>query len=144
MRRWLLVFLLCGPVTACHGNDPSARRVDAPTQLRIVDLRVGRGAALRTGEVALVDYTGWLYDSMAPEHKGREFDSSRSRATPFQFRVGTGAVIPGWDRGLIGMRVGGRRELVVPAALAYGQRGAGGVIPPGAALLFDVDLVGIQ
>lgn len=96
------------------------------------------------GQIAVVQYTGWLYDEAAPDHKGREFDSSKNAGQPFQFPLGTGNVIKGWDQGVAGMKVGEGRRLVIPADLAYGDSGAGGVIPPGATLLFDVELVGIK
>ncbi len=96
------------------------------------------------GQIAVVQYTGWLYDETAPDHKGREFDSSKNAGQPFQFPLGTGNVIKGWDQGVAGMKVGEGRRLVIPADLAYGDSGAGGVIPPGATLLFDVELVGIK
>lgn len=89
-------------------------------------------------------YTGWLYEAGAPEHKGRKFDSSRDHGQPFTFHIGAGEVIPGWDQGVAGMKIGGQRRLVIPPELGYGARGAGGVIPPGATLVFDVELVGIQ
>ena len=89
-------------------------------------------------------YTGWLYDESAPEKKGAKFDSSRDRGDPFTFSLGAGQVIKGWDQGVSGMKVGGKRRLTIPADLAYGDVGAGGVIPPGATLIFDVDLVGIE
>jgi FKBP-type peptidyl-prolyl cis-trans isomerase FkpA len=88
-----------------------------------------------------VHYTGWLYDPEAPETKGAKFDSSLDRGQPFQFWLGAGKVIAGWDQGVTGMKVGGKRRLVIPSTLGYGQRGAGGLIPPGAALVFDVELL---
>ncbi|HUY84278.1 MAG TPA: FKBP-type peptidyl-prolyl cis-trans isomerase [Steroidobacteraceae bacterium] len=133
-------------IAACHANHsptPAATAARARPALEITDLRVGVGSGIRAGQTALVDYTGWLYDPSAPGHKGREFDSSLSRA-PLRFVVGAGHVIKGWDEGIVGMRVGGRRRLVIPPDLAYGDRGAGGVIPPGATLIFDVELVAVR
>ncbi|MDE2295054.1 MAG: FKBP-type peptidyl-prolyl cis-trans isomerase [Gammaproteobacteria bacterium] len=114
-----------------------------PRPLGITNLRVGVGPAIHAGQTAVVDYTGWLYDPAAANDEGKEFDSSLSRA-PLRFVLGAGRVIRGWDEGVVGMRVGGRRRLVIPPALAYGARGAGGVIPPNATLVFDVELVAIR
>jgi FKBP-type peptidyl-prolyl cis-trans isomerase len=91
-----------------------------------------------------VHYTGWLYAESAPDHHGTKFDSSRDRNEPFSFPLGAGHVIQGWDDGVVGMKVGGRRTLTIPASLGYGARGAGGVIPPNAALVFDVELLGVR
>ena len=107
------------------------------------DLTPGTGAEIKSGQNALVHYTGWLYDAAAPENKGKQFDSSVG-GEPFDFPLGGGRVIPGWDQGVVGMKVGGKRRLVIPPELAYGNSGAGGVIPPGATLVFDVELVEIQ
>jgi FKBP-type peptidyl-prolyl cis-trans isomerase len=112
--------------------------------LEIVELQPGSGAAIAAGQKAVVQYTGWLYETAAPDKKGKEFDSSRNSAQPFKFVIGTGQVIKGWDQGVLGMKVGGRRSLTIPADLAYGDVGAGGVIPPGATLVFDVELVAIE
>lgn len=99
---------------------------------------------MKPGQRASVHYTGWLYQEGAPDNKGRKFDSSRDHGSTFEFRVGGGEVIRGWDLGVAGMKVGGQRRLVIPAELGYGARGAGGVIPGGATLVFDVELVGIR
>ena len=107
------------------------------------DLTPGNGAEIKSGQNALVHYTGWLYDAAAPENKGKQFDSSVG-GEPFDFPLGGGRVIAGWDQGVVGMKVGGKRRLVIPPELAYGNSGAGGVIPPGATLVFDVELVEIQ
>jgi FKBP-type peptidyl-prolyl cis-trans isomerase FkpA len=118
-----------------------ANRVD---QLRVTELVAGQGAAAAAGSRVTVHYTGWLYESGRPDAKGQEFDSSRTGGKPFTFGLGAGQVIAGWDQGVAGMRVGGQRRLVIPAALAYGDSGAGGVIPPGATLVFDVELLDVQ
>jgi FKBP-type peptidyl-prolyl cis-trans isomerase FkpA len=112
--------------------------------LQKTDLAPGNGAEIKSGQTALVHYTGWLYDAAAPESKGKKFDSSVDRNEPFEFPVGAGMVIKGWDDGVVGMKVGGKRRLVIPPELGYGSRGAGGVIPPGATLVFDVELVEIR
>ena len=112
--------------------------------LQKTDLTPGTGAEITKGQTALVHYTGWLFDAAAPENKGAKFDSSVDRNEPFEFPVGGGFVIKGWDEGVAGMKVGGKRRLVIPPELGYGARGAGGVIPPGATLVFDVELVEIR
>ena len=111
--------------------------------LQKIDLVPGTGVEIRAGQSALVHYTGWLYDAAAAENKGLQFDSS-SGGEPFEFPVGGGSVIKGWDQGVVGMKVGGKRRLVIPPELGYGATGAGGVIPPGATLVFDVELVEIR
>jgi FKBP-type peptidyl-prolyl cis-trans isomerase FkpA len=95
------------------------------------------------GQTVTVHYTGWLFDPAAADNKGQKFDSSRDRGQPFSFRLGVGEVIPGWDQGVAGMRVGEHRTLTVPPELGYGARGAGRVIPPNATLLFEVELLGL-
>lgn len=121
-----------------------ASTTPAPAELVIKEMKSGQGAAITAGSTAVVHYTGWLYDDTAPEHKGRKFDSSRDRNEPFAFSLGAGEVIAGWDEGVAGMTVGSQRQLVIPPSKGYGARGAGGVIPPNATLVFDVELVGIQ
>jgi FKBP-type peptidyl-prolyl cis-trans isomerase len=112
--------------------------VATPSGLRYEDTTVGDGpAATGPGQTVVVHYTGWLED-------GTKFDSSKDRAEPFRFPLGVGFVIPGWDEGVVGMNVGGRRRLTVPPHLAYGERGAGGVIPPNATLTFDVELLEVS
>ena len=115
-----------------------------PTELQAQDLEPGTGGAVTAGQTAVVHYTGWLWDAAAPDNKGRKFDSSRDHGDTFSFRVGGGEVIRGWDQGVEGMKVGGKRRLVIPPELGYGARGAGGVIPGGATLVFDVELMGIR
>jgi len=111
-----------------------------PSGLIIEDVVVGEGAAAAAGQNVTVHYTGWLTDGVM---KGRKFDSSKDRSDPFAFPLGAGHVIKGWDEGVQGMKVGGKRMLTIPPALGYGARGAGGVIPPNATLLFEVELLGI-
>lgn len=115
-----------------------------PAGLVITELKAGTGPAIAAGQVAVVHYTGWLYAAGAPDAKGRQFDSSRDRGEPFDFGVGEGEVIAGWDQGVAGMQVGSERRLVIPPELGYGARGAGGVIPGGATLVFDVELLAIR
>jgi FKBP-type peptidyl-prolyl cis-trans isomerase len=110
----------------------------------MTDIKTGTGPAIQAGQTAVVHYTGWLYDEKAPEEKGSKFDSSRDRNQPFDFELGAGRVIQGWDEGVEGMQVGGHRRLVIPPEKGYGAHGAGGVIPPNATLVFDVELVGIE
>jgi FKBP-type peptidyl-prolyl cis-trans isomerase len=112
--------------------------------MQTTQLQAGSGAAISAGQIAVVQYTGWLYEVSAADAKGRQFDSSRTTGQPFRFALGTGQVIKGWDQGVAGMKIGERRRLVIPAELAYGDSGAGGVIPPGATLVFEVDLVAIE
>ena len=109
--------------------------------LKYQDEKVGTGAEAVKGKPVSVHYTGWLNEG---NKKGKKFDSSVDRGAPFNFTLGVGQVIPGWDEGVAGMKVGGKRTLSIPSKLAYGERGAGGVIPPNANLIFDVELLGIQ
>ena len=114
------------------------------TELIRQDVRAGTGAEAQPGRNVVVHYTGWLYDASRPDRKGAQFDSSRDRNEPFSFNLGAGEVIQGWDQGVTGMRVGGQRTLTIPPGLGYGARGAGGVIPPNATLLFDVELLDVR
>ncbi|MDD4963556.1 MAG: FKBP-type peptidyl-prolyl cis-trans isomerase [Gallionella sp.] len=108
------------------------------------DTKLGTGTEAVSGKNVSVHYTGWLYDEAAPEHKGKKFDSSRDRNEPFEFSLGAGMVIKGWDQGVVGMKIGGQRTLIIPADMGYGKRGAGGVIPPNATLVFDVELLAVK
>ena len=110
----------------------------------MTDLVHGTGTSAVPGNTVTVHYTGWLHDPSAAEAKGRKFDSSHDRNQPFQFELGAGQVIPGWDQGVSGMKVGGQRRLTIPPELGYGTRGAGGVIPPNATLVFDVELLAVD
>ncbi len=107
------------------------------------DITVGTGAEATAGKTISVHYTGWLYDPTQPNNRGRKFDSSKDRNQPFEFALGAGQVIKGWDQGFAGMKVGGKRVLTIPAEMGYGARGAGGVIPPNATLVFEVELLGV-
>ena len=124
---------------------PPSSKMDAKmTQLEKIDTAVGNGAEVVKGNVAVVHYTGWLYDPGSPDKKGKKFDSSLDRQSPFSFPLGAGRVIRGWDEGVAGMRVGGKRTLIIPPDMAYGARGAGGVIPPNATLIFDIELLEVR
>jgi FKBP-type peptidyl-prolyl cis-trans isomerase FkpA len=128
-----------------NAPNPQASKMDANiTSLQKIDMTVGEGAEAVKGKTAVVHYTGWLYDPYAPDKKGKKFDSSLDRKSPFSFPLGGGKVIAGWDEGVVGMRVGGRRTLIIPAYMGYGSRGAGGVIPPDATLLFEVELLEVK
>ena len=109
--------------------------------LQITDTKVGSGATPKTGQTCVMHYTGWLYNNGA---KGAKFDSSLDRGEPFEFAIGQGQVIKGWDEGVASMQVGGKRTLIIPPQLGYGARGAGGVIPPNATLIFDVELLAVK
>jgi FKBP-type peptidyl-prolyl cis-trans isomerase FkpA len=111
------------------------------TGLQYLDVVVGEGAEAKAGQYVSVHYTGWLYQD---GEQGAKFDSSRDRNDPFEFPLGAGMVIKGWDEGVQGMKVGGQRTLIIPAELGYGARGAGGVIPPNATLKFDVELLATE
>ena len=114
------------------------------TALQKTDVAPGSGAEARPGMMVRVHYTGWLYDAAAPDHKGKKFDSSRDSGQPFEFALGKGEVITGWDEGVSGMKVGGTRILTIPPRMAYGAGGASGIIPPNATLLFEVELVDVR
>jgi FKBP-type peptidyl-prolyl cis-trans isomerase FkpA len=114
------------------------------TELKIIDQKQGTGAEAVAGKAVIVHYTGWLYDPATPDGHGKKFDSSVDRGVPFGFFLGSGKVITGWDEGVSGMKVGGKRTLVIPPQKAYGERGAGGVIPPNATLVFDVELIDVK
>jgi FKBP-type peptidyl-prolyl cis-trans isomerase FkpA len=140
-----ITYLLIAVLLAACGAKPLATPVtDRVAALESRDLQPGSGAAITTGQTAVVQYTGWLYAAAAADKKGKQFDSSRTSGAPFRFRLGDGQVIKGWDQGVPGMRVGGQRRLTIPADLAYGERGAGEDIPPGATLMFDVELIAIE
>ena len=112
--------------------------------LQRIDEKAGTGAAASAGQNVVVHYTGWLYDPSAPDRRGRKFDSSRDRGDPFVFPLGRGRVIRGWDEGVAGMQPGGRRLLFIPPDYGYGSQGAGGVIPPNASLVFEVELLELR
>src|SRR5262245_3165446 len=125
------------PATAQEIGKP----VTTPSGLQIIDTQIGTGATPRTGQTCVMHYTGWLYQNGA---KGQKFDSSVDRGRPFEFPIGTQRVIAGWDEGVATMKVGGKRTLIIPPNLGYGARGAGGVIPPNATLIFEVELLDVK
>src|ERR1700728_2156688 len=112
-----------------------------PSGLQIIDTKVGTGPSPKIGQTCVMHYTGWLYENGA---KGKKFDSSVDRGQPFEFPIGAGRVIAGWDEGVATMQVGGKRTLIIPPDLGYGARGAGGIIPPNATLLFEVELLDVK
>jgi peptidylprolyl isomerase len=141
------VFAALAIVTALAGITAAAAPTRAqtvmttPSGLQIIDVKVGTGASPKTGQICVMHYTGWLYENGA---KGKKFDSSVDHGEPFEFPIGMHRVIAGWDEGVATMKVGGKRTLIIPPELGYGARGAGGVIPPNATLIFDVELLAIK
>ena len=133
----LLVLGSAAPLAsaACAGQ------ASTQSHLQIIDVKPGVGPVAKPGQMVTVHYTGWLYEHGA---KGAKFDSSVDRGTPFTFALGAGQVIAGWDQGVAGMKVGGKRTLIIPPELGYGDAGAGGAIPPGATLIFDVELLAVK
>ena len=119
----------------------TGKPMTTPSGLQIIDSKVGSGPSPKTGQTCVMHYTGWLYENGA---KGKKFDSSVDRGQPFEFKIGQHQVIAGWDEGVASMKVGGKRTLIIPAALGYGAQGAGNVIPPNTTLMFDVELLGIK
>ena len=133
--------LMIIPALLLADEEPESFMIES---MKVIELEVGTGEEVNEGQTAVVHYTGWLYDKNAEDNKGKEFDSSVGRGKPFSFPVGDGRVIRGWDLGVQGMKVGGKRRLIIPSDLGYGLRGAGNRIPPGATLLFDVELVDVK
>lgn len=156
IRRVIPLLVLCPMLPAvavpAFGTEPQPVAAAAPAvaaeepeaRLLIEDLKPGVGAEARPGMVLAVHYTGWLHEPGALGGRGRQFDSSRDGGQPFVFQLGAGRVIRGWELGVAGMQVGGLRRLIIPPELAYGSRGAGGVIPPDATLVFEIELLGVE
>ncbi len=115
----------------------ASNRIEDSQELQVEDIKVGDGPVVQTGDTVVVHYTGWLTN-------GKKFDSSHDRNQPFEFKVGAGSVIQGWEKGLLNMQVGGTRRLVIPADLAYGNKGVGNIIPPNATLVFEIELIEIK
>jgi peptidylprolyl isomerase len=138
-----LAFAAASPAFAADPPHPAAigETVVTSSGLKITDTKIGEGASPKTGQTCVMHYTGWLYENGS---KGTMFDSSRTRGEPFEFPIGTGRVIKGWDEGVASMKVGGERTLIIPPDLGYGARGAGGVIPPNATLIFEVELLDVK
>lgn len=138
--------LVLGTITLSPGTAFSQTRPGVANVAELIktDVKTGTGEEAVIGKMVDVHYTGWLYDPAAADKKGRKFDTSHDRG-PFSFLLGAGRVIKGWDRGVVGMKIGGQRTLIIPAAMAYGASGAGnGLIPPNTALIFDVELLGLR
>jgi peptidylprolyl isomerase len=132
----ILLAFVAAPLAALAAGE-----VTTSSGLRIIDVKVGSGPVPHAGQTVTVNYTGWLF---VDGKKGKKFDSSLDRAQPFSFTLGQGQVIKGWDEGVATMHVGGKRTLIIPPDLGYGASGAGADIPPGATLMFDVDLLGVK
>lgn len=139
----LAALALASMIAAGAGSSAAVAAEETTTAsgLRIIDTEVGTGATPKTGQTCVMHYTGWLYED---GKKGTKFDSSVDRGEPFEFPIGTGRVIAGWDEGVATMKVGGKRTLIIPPDLGYGAHGAGGVIPPNATLIFDVELLDVK
>src|SRR5450759_1080953 len=131
--------LACVPTIAAA--QTAGKTMTTSSGLQITDNTVGTGASPKPGQICVMHYTGWLYEG---GKKGKKFDSSVDRNEPFEFPIGQGRVIAGWDEGVASMKVGGKRTLIIPPALGYGARGAGGVIPPNATLMFDAQLLAVK
>jgi len=133
------------PAPPAPPQEPEAAPEPEGARLVIKDTRAGKGAEAANGKLVRVHYTGWLYNFNARDGKGRKFDSSRDRSEPLEFTLGAGKVIKGWEQGVVGMKVGSRRTLVIPPELGYGARNMGnGLIPPNSTLLFEVELLGVR
>jgi FKBP-type peptidyl-prolyl cis-trans isomerase FkpA len=153
--NFILVIACAFSVSACKVQAPASTTPASTTQekpamtssittLQKNDTVVGTGREAEPGFNVTVHYTGWLYDEKAADHKGKKFDSSVDRGQTFKFDLGAGQVIQGWDEGFTGMKIGGKRTLIIPSEMGYGARGAGGVIPPNATLIFDVELLDVK
>lgn len=145
MRRLAVLVLALSVVSvACGGGSGGSGAPADVAALKKDDKTAGTGAEARPGMMVSVHYTGWLYDPTAADTRGRKFDSSKDRGEQFEFQLGKGDVIAGWDEGVAGMKVGGTRVLTIPSAMGYGARGAGADIPPNAGLVFEVELLGVK
>lgn len=140
-RTALAITAVLGAMAFAATSPAFAEETTTASGLKIIDTEVGSGATPATGQTCVMHYTGWLYEN---GQKTTKFDSSVDRGEPFEFPIGTGRVIKGWDEGVASMKVGGKRTLIIPPDLGYGARGAGGVIPPNATLIFDVELLDVK
>ncbi len=140
----VLALNACKAETSTSPTQEKTAMTASITALQKLDTQVGTGREAEPGFNVSVHYTGWLYDEAAEGKKGKKFDSSVDRKEPFKFDLGAGQVIQGWDEGFAGMKIGGKRTLIIPAEMGYGARGAGGVIPPNATLIFDVELLDVK
>jgi len=141
-RRTILTTMLAGLAAAIATRaQAQGKAMTTASGLQIIDTKEGTGPSPKPGQTCVMHYTGWLYEN---GQKGSKFDSSVDRREPFEFPIGQGRVIKGWDEGVASMKVGGKRTLIIPPALGYGSRGAGGVIPPNATLMFDVELLAVK
>jgi FKBP-type peptidyl-prolyl cis-trans isomerase FkpA len=141
--------LMCLPLAGCSDDFEEEEQLppmadSGVSTLQTQDVTPGTGAEAKKGQTVRVHYTGWLFDAAKADKRGNKFDSSKDRNEPFEFALGQGDVIRGWDEGVTGMKVGGTRVLTIPPAMGYGARGAGGVIPPNATLVFEVELLEVR
>ena len=134
----------CGGSANRYTPEQAARARTTIETVQVRELAQGNGNPAEPGRRLVVHYSGWLYDSAAPDHRGQPFDSSRTAGQPYDFVLGAAQVIPGWERGIAGMKVGGSRELTIPSRLAYGTQGSPPVIPPDATLVFEVELMDVR
>jgi FKBP-type peptidyl-prolyl cis-trans isomerase FkpA len=140
----LLALFTCTPMAVLAADPPTPVPTDEELQRLVIrDTRIGTGTAAKAGDEIVVNYTGWVYGPTMPQLHGNQFDSSVG-GPPFEFTLGVGSVIIGWDRGIVGMKEGGKRTLIIPPSQAYGQRGSPPSIPPFATLVFDVELVKVR
>jgi FKBP-type peptidyl-prolyl cis-trans isomerase FkpA len=149
-RSTILALICAAAASMAYAADQaapagSAAPAEAAPQVTKIDNVVGTGDTAMPGRTVVVHYTGWFYKPLAPNQRGRKFDSSLDNGQPFSFQVGARQVIKGWDQGVVGMKVGGKRTLIIPSALGYGSRGAGGgAIPPDSDLIFDIELLQVK
>ncbi len=142
-RLLAIVFCMASITPLAQAETAPASQTTSPSKLEMIDVKTGTGKEALAGSTVTVHYSGWLFDAKAAKNRGTAFDSSVGKS-PFSFPLGAKRVIKGWDMGVAGMKIGGKRTLIIPAELAYGERGAGNVIPPNAPLVFDVELLDVK